>query len=477
MPGFNDAHTHIASAGQQKLTVDLDGVPSLDAMLDRIKTYAAAQPAGGWIVGSGWDHTRWTPKTLPTRQDLDKVTGSHPAVFYRTDGHIVIANTAALQAANISTPTLDPPGGKFDRDSNGIPTGIIREAPAIDILYKHIPPPTYELRRKALELAIADCLAHGVTSVQDFSDWDDWLILETMEHTGKLNLRVSEWLDFNLPLPVLNQRRASHSADDPLLHLGMLKGFMDGSLGSRTAALAEPYSDDPNNSGIPRYQQDKLNALASARAAAGFQLGFHAIGDEANNMALNAFEAAAQVARPRPSTAPPAHPDAEIVTNASNSADETGPLPARFRIEHAQVLLPSDFDRFATLGIIASMQPSHLLTDMSWAAARLAPERSEHAYAWKSMLDHHVTLALRNRLPRRVHQSISRPLLCDHPPERSRNHVLPSRTARLTLRSHLRLHPGFSRCRVPRRPQRPPRTRLSRRFYCPRPRPHRHCSI
>jgi predicted amidohydrolase YtcJ len=171
---------------------------------------------------------------------------------------------------------------------------------------------------------------------------------------------------------------------------------MDGSLGSRTAALAEPYADDPNNSGIPRYDQDKLNIMASERAAAGFQLGFHAIGDEANAIALDAFAAAEQVALPASQPAPPDNPDAAIVTTASATFT---PKDLRFRIEHAQVLLPGDFDRFAKLGVIASMQPSHLLTDMNWAAARLGPERSKYAYAWRSMLDHHITLAFGTDYP------------------------------------------------------------------------------
>jgi predicted amidohydrolase YtcJ len=417
MPGFNDAHTHMASAGQQKLTVDLDNTPSLADMLERIRIYAAARPPGAWIIGSGWDHTKWPSKTLPARQDIDKVTSGHPAVFYRTDGHIVVANTAALEAAGISTLTPDPAGGKIDRASDGIPTGIVRETPAVHLIMSKVPPPGPDMRRKALDLAIADALAHGVTSVQDFSDWDDWLTLESMEHTGQLKLRFAEWIDFNLPIEVLKSRRASHDPNDPLLHLTMLKGFMDGSLGSRTAALAEPYSDDPNNSGIPRYQQDKLNQMASVRSAAGFQLGFHAIGDEANAMALNAFAAAEQVANPA-NTATPTSPrateairdtDGDIITEANlvkpshpgpaPSPTAVGPAALRFRIEHAQVLLPEDFNRFAELGVIASMQPSHLLTDMNWAEARLGPERSRYAYAWRSMLDHRVTLAFGTDYP------------------------------------------------------------------------------
>jgi predicted amidohydrolase YtcJ len=402
MPGFNDAHTHIAAAGQQKLTVDLDNTPSLADMLERIRTYTATAKPDQWIVGAGWDHTKWASKTLPTRQDIDKVTNGHPAVFYRTDGHIVVANSAALLAAGISSATPDPPGGKIDRDSNGTPTGIVRETPAVSLIESKVPPPDPETRRKALDLAIADALAHGVTSVQDFSTWDDWLALEAMEKDGRLNLRISEWLDFNLPLATLKQRRASHDPNDSLLHIGQLKAFMDGSLGSRTAALAEPYSDDPNNSGIPRYDQDKLNQMASERAAAGFQLGFHAIGDQANHIALNAFEAAEQVAAP---SASPCHenstPDGVIISSSCTyHVLGAGPLSGpRFRIEHAQVLLPNDFDRFAKLGVIASMQPSHLLTDMAWAADRLGPERSKYAYAWRSMLDHKIPLAFGTDYP------------------------------------------------------------------------------
>jgi predicted amidohydrolase YtcJ len=397
MPGFNDAHTHLADAGQMKLSVDLDLVPSLDAMLERIATYTANARPGQWIVGGGWDHTRWPGQRLPTRGDLDKVTAGHPAVFTRTDGHIAVANSAALLAAGISSGTPNPAGGSIDHDADGTPTGILREQPTLALVFAKIPPPDPDTRRKALEIALADAIAHGVTSVQDNSSWEDWLVLETMEHTGKLHVRVAEWLDFNLPVAVLKSRRASHPADDPLLHLTMLKGFMDGSLGSRTAAMEEAYSDDPGNFGIPRYQQDKLNQMADERAAAGFQLGFHAIGDHANSMALDAFSAAEQVASPANAKAlPPRDPDAGIVTTAPESVS---PAALRFRIEHAQVLLPEDFDRFAQLGVIASMQPSHLLTDMAWAGARLVPERSKYAYAWRSMLEHKIPLAFGTDYP------------------------------------------------------------------------------
>ena len=476
MPGFNDAHTHIASAGHQKLTVDLDGTTSLAEMLQRIQKFAATAAPGSWLEGGGWDHTKWASKTLPTKGDLDKVTGAHPAMFYRTDGHIVVANSAALALANITAATPAPPGGKIDHDAKGAPTGIVRETPAVALLTAKIPPPTPEARRRALEIAMADALSHGVTSVQDYSEWEDFQILLGLEKENNLHLRVSEWMDFNLPLKTLEERRASHDPNDPLLHLGMLKGFMDGSLGSRTAALAAPYADDPKNSGIPRYQQDKLNQMASERAAdgfspggnfvasTGFQLGFHAIGDEANAMALNAFAEAenATVGDTQKFRQPDDCTACEIMLTAAD---------LRLRIEHAQVLLPADFDRFAKLGIIASMQPSHLLTDMAWATARLGPERAKYSYAWRSFLEHGVILAFGTDYPVEVINPVSRPLRRYHSHERGRHRHLPAAGKDHPSRGALRVYPGVRVRRVPRTHQRPPRTRLFSRYRRPRPRP------
>lgn len=397
MPGINDAHTHIGEAGRQKLSVDLVGVHSLAEMQQRIRAFVAKAKPGEWIQGGGWDHTLWPDNKLPTRTDLDQVTAGHPAIFRRVDGHMAVANSAALAAANITSATPNPSGAKIDRDASGNPTGILREPGASALVFIKIPPPTLEQRRQALAVAIADVLSNGVTSVQDNSDWEDFLALEELEHTNKLPLRVAEWLDFNQPVAVLEQRRASHASDDLRLHLTQLKGFMDGSLGSRTAAMEEPYSDDPGNSGLPRYDQGKLNQMSAERAAVGFQLGFHAIGDRANDMALNAFGVADQVANypPKPSE----HGrNASIVTKPES---HTPPPPAalRFRVEHAQVLLPGDFDRFEKEGVIASMQPAHLLTDMKWATGHLGPERAKYAYAWKTFLNHHVVLAFGTDYP------------------------------------------------------------------------------
>ena len=396
MPGFNDAHVHMASAGRQKLSADLDSTRSLVEMQARIRSYASHAATGGWLLGGGWDQTLWASKQLPSRVDLDEVTEGHPAIFSRVDGHMAVANSAALAAAGITKNTPDPTGAKIDHDAEGKPTGILREAAATALVFSKVPSPSLEQRRHALSIAIADALAHGVTSVQDNSDWEDFLALEEMEHAGQLKLRVAEWMDFNLPVPVLRQRRASHPADDPLLHLTQLKGFLDGSLGSRTAALLDAYSDDPNNSGLPRYDDQRLNALASERAAAGFQIGFHAIGDRANTMALDAFAAAEQAGLPANRPAPPANPDATVITTEAASF---GPADLRLRVEHAQVLLPEDFGRFAALGVIASMQPSHLLTDMKWAGDRLGPERVRYAYAWHSFLVRGVTLAFGTDYP------------------------------------------------------------------------------
>jgi predicted amidohydrolase YtcJ len=367
-PGFNDAHTHLGEAGRTKLNVDLRGTKSLDDMLSRIRSFAADAPAGHWLTGGGWDHTLWPDKVLPTRQDLDKVTGDHPTFLTRIDGHIAIANSAALAAAHITAKTPMPQGGAIDLDPNGEPTGILRES-AQELIDKVIPPPTHDERRKADELAIKDAIANGVTSVQDFSDWDDFLVFEEMEKEGDLHLRISEWLTFKDPLDVLKTQRAHHPASDPMLHTGMLKGFMDGSLGSRTAAMKQPYSDDPSNTGLPQYKQDELNKMTLDRAKAGFQIGFHAIGDRGVAMALNAFS--------QPGV----------------------PRTARNRIEHAQVVDPADIPRFKQLGVIASMQPNHLLTDVNWAMDRIGPKRAAYAYAWKAFLDAGVPLAFGTDYP------------------------------------------------------------------------------
>jgi predicted amidohydrolase YtcJ len=391
MPGFNDAHAHLGDAGRIKLSVDVTGTKSLAEMQARVKAAAQAAAPGAWLTGGGWDHTLWESKTLPTKADLDAAAGGHPAFLVRVDGHIAIANSAVLNAAGITKTTPDPQGGKIDRDANGEATGIIRET-AQGLIDKVIPPPTPELRRRGIELALADAVEHGVTSVQDNSDWEDFLLYEQLEKEGKLPARISEWLSFSAPVDLLKQHLADHPADDPMLHTTMLKGFMDGSLGSRTAALKSPYSDDPGNSGIPRYQQAQLNQMAVERAQAGFQLGFHAIGDRAVSMALDAFAQAQGSGVMNATITPMRAPNGRRIVQAKL----TGP---RNRIEHSQVVDPADFARYKQLDVIASMQPNHLLTDMNWAEQRLGPERAKYAYAWKSFLDAGVVLAFGTDYP------------------------------------------------------------------------------
>ena len=358
MPGFNDAHLHLASGGFEKLNVNLTGAHSLDEMKHRIAERAATAHEGEWLTGRGWDHTTWPGKTLPTRQDIDAVTGTHPAIFSRVDGHIAVVNTAALKAAGITRETKDPMGGRFDRDAQGELTGIVREDSAMRDIYSKIPEPSQAQRRRAIELALQDAAQWGVTSAQDNSSWEDFLVYEELEREGKLTLRITEWLPFDTDLVLLKARRTHHAASDPLLHTGMLKGFMDGSLGSRTAALLVAYSDDPGNKGLPRYEQSRLNEMARQRVAAGFQLGFHAIGDAAAQMALDAF----------------ADAESNAVEHTGNSGD------FRNRIEHLQVVDPGMLDRMARLGVIASVQPSHLLTDMNWAEDRIGPDRAALSY-------------------------------------------------------------------------------------------------
>lgn len=367
-PGFNDAHTHLGDGGLMALNLDLAGVKSLDDMLTKIALFAQPLAEGHWITGGRWDHTLWANQTLPTRQDLDKVTEGHPAFLDRVDGHIAIANSAALAAGGITGKTVPPQGGAIDLDAKGEPTGILRES-AKDLVQKMIPPPSGEERLRGAELAIGDALSHGITSVQDFSEWSDFLAFEQMEKEGTLNIRISEWLPFSAPIDELKTMRRHHNANDPMLHTGMLKGFMDGSLGSRTAAMKAPFSDDSGNSGLPQYTQEQLNKMSAERAEAGFQLGFHAIGDKASAMALDAF------------------------SQPGVRAD------ARNRIEHAQVVDPADIPRFKQLGIIASMQPNHLLTDMNWAEERLGPQRAAYSYAWKAFLDAGVPLAFGTDYP------------------------------------------------------------------------------
>jgi predicted amidohydrolase YtcJ len=381
MPGFNDAHLHLADAGLQKLSVDLVGVKSLDEFRSRLRARVETAKPGQWILGGGWDETLWPVKTLPSRWDLDEVSGDYPVFLDRVDGHLAVANTRALQLASITLASRDPEGGKIDRDESGQPTGILRDT-AQKAVRAVIPRPNHEDRHQAIEVALADLAANGITSAQDYSpDWENFQIYEQLEKEGKLTTRISEWLPFDESVADLKAKRDSHPQSDLMLHTGMLKGFMDGSLGGHTAALLAPYADDPKNSGLPRYDGAKLNDMAKERVLAGFQLGFHAIGDKGVQMALTAFSEAEKAAR-------------EQKVPAADGGDDY-----RLRVEHAQVTTPTQIMRFKQLKVIASMQPSHVITDMRWAQDRLGPKRAAYSYAWAAFLNKGVALAFGTDYP------------------------------------------------------------------------------
>jgi predicted amidohydrolase YtcJ len=380
MPGFNDAHLHLALAGFEKLNVNLVGVETLDELRSRLRDRVESSAPGEWIVGEGWDETLWPVKELPSRWDIDEVSGDHPVFLQRVDGHVALVNTRALQMAGITLASKDPAGGAIARDLTGVPTGVLRET-ARDPVAAIIPPPTREKRKRALEAALADLAQWGITSAQDNSGWEDFQVYQELEGDGKLSARISEWLAFDDSIETLKAHRAAHPASDNMLRTGMLKGFLDGSLGSHTAALRQPYADDPGNTGLPRYQPATLTQMTAARLDAGFQVGFHAIGDQAVQMALDAFT------------------EAENQGRAKKVKSPDGAEDFRLRIEHAQVTSPPQIARFKKINVIASMQPNHLLTDMNWAEARLGHQRAEQSYAWADFLNHGVRLAFGTDYP------------------------------------------------------------------------------
>jgi predicted amidohydrolase YtcJ len=365
MPGFNDAHVHLGGAGRDKMNVSLNSATSLADMLKLIEAAVSKHKLGEWIVGSGWDQTRWADQKLPTRLDLDRVAANNPVFLEHVSGHIAVVNSDALRHAEIAADTPNPAGGEIERFPDGEPTGILKER-AEEMVSQRIPDPTAAVRRKGIELVLEELSRNGVTSVQDFSEWDDFRVYHDLKEEKKLTVRITEWLPFGLSLDALQNMRAEGGTTDPWLRTGALKGFLDGALGTRTAALLAPYTDDPSTSGILRFDAEKLKAMAIERDKLAFQIAFHAIGDKANRLALDTFES---------------------LTRVNPARDR------RDRIEHAQVVAPEDITRFAALHVIASMQPSHETNDMRWAEQRLGPERSKGAYAWNSLEKAGATLA------------------------------------------------------------------------------------
>lgn len=372
MPGFNDAHVHLGGAGQGKLSVDLTGVRSLAELQQRIRARLGEFQPGEWITGRGWDHSLWPEARIPTRADLDAVTTQHPILIERVDGHSSVANSLALARAGITRDTPNPEGGDIVRDAGSEPSGWLKER-AEGLVARHIPQLTREERKRGLELALREAVENGVTSLQDNSAWEDFLALQELKREGKLPARITEWLSFNAPLETLKAQREQGGTTDPWLKTGALKGVTDGSGGSRSAAMLEPFADEPANSGILLYDPEKLKQMVIERDAAGFQIALHAIGDRAIRVALDAF-AAARTVNPQRGN-------------------------ARHKIEHAQFVHPDDAPRFGELRVIASMQPSHLLNDMRWAPALLGQNRYPEGYPFNSMLKHSPTLAFGTDYP------------------------------------------------------------------------------
>ena len=383
MPGFNDAHAHLASAAYVQLHVNAEGAKSLAEFQLRIRDRLQDYQPGEWIVVDGWDHTLWPVKKFPTRQDLDAVSTKNPIIAGRIDGHVAVVNSLALQMAALTAKTPDPPGGRIERDpQTSEPTGMLMEDAAMNLASKLIPDYTDAQRSAAFEKLFNYISQFGVTSVQDNSvivakdsdnyGWDNFLAYRELQRSGKLNVRITEWLPFEIDFARLQQMRQDGGTTDPWLKTGALKEVLDGSLGARTAAMLAPYSDDPKATGIMRIPPDKLKTFAIERDHDGFQLAFHAIGDRANHIALETFAA---------------------VIAANGDRDR------RDRVEHAQIVAPDDFAQFAKMNIIASMQPAHLLTDQRWATDRIGPRRILGAYAWRSMERAGVHLAFGTDFP------------------------------------------------------------------------------
>jgi predicted amidohydrolase YtcJ len=377
MPGFNDAHVHIGQSALTKLAVDFTGVQSLAEFQQRIRENIKDRAPGEWLTGFGWDQTLWPGRRDPTRADLDAVSTMHPMFFARVDGHVAVANSLALKIAGVTQNTAQPPTGHIVLDAQtNEPTGLLQEDGATNLVFSKIAAPAAAERRRGIELVLADAAREGVTSLQDCSyleisrdvsfSKENFLIYQQLRREGKLTARITEWLDFTLPVATLETLRSEWGSTDPWLKTGALKAFLDGSLGSRTAALFAPYSDAPGASGLLHMDEAQLAPMAIERDRAGFQLAFHAIGDHANHVALDTFAAVV----------------------AAN-----GPRDRRDRVEHAQVVAPEDFPRFGQLNIVASMQPSHLLDDERWASDRLGLERSRGAYAWRTMQQNGAHLA------------------------------------------------------------------------------------
>jgi len=368
VPGFNDSHVHFVVGGMDLDNVDLKDAPTREEFVKRIAAQVARTAKGEWVQGGNWDETMWSPATLPDRTLIDKVTGDTPVFLARYDGHMALANSAAIRLAGVTAKTPDPPGGAIVHDASGAPNGLFKDA-ALGAVYKVIPPYTREQRMRAARRALGHAARLGVTSVQDMNpEYADMAVYAELLERGELTTRI-----YNAPPLAGWEDQAKigirRSFGSPWLRLGALKGYADGSLGSTTAYFFEPFSDAPGNRGLLSDEMQPLSRMRERMTgadAAGLQLCIHAIGDQGISMILDLF--------------------AEV-------AKGNGARDRRFRIEHAQHMAPKDFERFALQRVIASMQPYHAIDDGRWAEKRIGPVRIRTTYAFRTFLDRGVRLA------------------------------------------------------------------------------------
>jgi len=358
IPGLIDAHLHVMELGLAQLVVDLSDTRSLAEAQAKIRAFAEANPERPWIVGRGWNQERWGLGRFPTAAELDAAVADVPVWLLRVDGHAGWANTRALQSAGLTATTADPPGGRIERKPGGRePAGVLVDA-AMALVEKEIPAPRANDRDIALYEAQELLVAKGVTAVADMgTSLEDWMTFRRAGDAGRLRVRIMAYAGSVEAMSLIGGSGPTRWLYDDRLHMGGLKLYLDGALGSRGALLKQAYADDPGNRGLERLNGTQLRNLMSRASMENYQVAIHAIGDAANAEALSAIE--------------------EL------SADYSG--DRRWRIEHAQVVDPADIARFGQHGIIASMQPAHQTSDGTMAEARLGPERLAGAYAWRSI--------------------------------------------------------------------------------------------
>ncbi|RJP78112.1 MAG: amidohydrolase [Candidatus Zixiibacteriota bacterium] len=369
-PGLVDAHGHLLSLGRSLSELSLTGTQSPAQIRQKVLEKQPSAPPGAWITGRGWDQNGWPGREFPTWRDLEG-TEAHPVYLRRVDGHAAWVNRTALDRAGITRDTPDPPGGRLLRDARGEPTGVLLDN-AADLVRRIIPEPSRAERLEWARAAIRECHRYGLTGMHDAGVDEATLeILRELRDREELTLRVYAMLDDADSAFVARQFAAGPQVD-PWLTVRALKLYADGALGSRGAALLEPYSDDPSTRGLMVQSPDYLYRMTREALAHGFQVCTHAIGDAANRAVLDAYEKALA---------------------------EVPPGDYRLRIEHCQVIAPDDFPRFGRLGLIASVQPTHATSDMLWAEDRLGPKRIKGAYAWRTLLQSGARLALGSDFP------------------------------------------------------------------------------